>query len=125
MPRRFLLVELNTQGFALMERTLSRRFPGAELHNFVDGREAAQRLSEGQFDAVIVHRAIAMEGVEVVRELRAINGQIPIVMMSSVNRAAAATEAGATTFLPYDAWLLLGTVLDELLRTTVSKDVGR
>jgi hypothetical protein len=54
-------------------------------------------------------------GVEVVRGLRVANPTVPIVMVSGIDRRAAATEAGANAFLLYDEWLRIGTVVAELL----------
>ena len=116
MARKFLLVEANAAGGDLMERTLSRQFPQAEFVRCDQLPEAIRALEMGGVDAIVVHKAVGASGEEVIRELRAIDATLPIVMMSSIDRTASAREAGATFFHPYDAWITLGSALDRVMR---------
>jgi hypothetical protein len=46
------------------------------------------------------------------------------VMVSSIDRSASANAAGATTFLLYDAWLMLGGVVVDCLKESESRRSG-
>mgnify|MGYP001573799336 CR=1 FL=1 len=61
------------------------------------------------------HRAVEIDGLTLIRFLRRVSPQVPIVMVSGIDRAAEAQEAGATCFLNYDEWLRIGTVMADLL----------
>jgi cobyrinic acid a,c-diamide synthase len=50
-----------------------------------------------------------------VRILRAIDANVPIVMVSGIDRRQTALAAGAYAFLHYDEGLRIGTVVIELL----------
>jgi DNA-binding response OmpR family regulator len=65
---------------------------------------------------IITHRTSEMAGADLVREFRAINADVPIVMVSGVDRREAAAAAGATTFLLYDEWKQIGAVVEALLQ---------
>jgi CheY-like chemotaxis protein len=56
-----------------------------------------------------------MDGLTLIRLLRQANHNVPIVMVSGIDRTKSALEAGATTFLSYEAWLRIGTVVAELV----------
>lgn len=66
--------------------------------------------------AIITHRSFEMEGAELVRRFRDADPVVPIIMVSGVDRSAAAREAGATAFLHYDEWLRIGSVVEKHMR---------
>jgi hypothetical protein len=66
--------------------------------------------------AIIAHRTFEMEGAELVRRIREADPKVPLIMVSGIDRSAAARAAGATAFLHYDNWLLIGSVVEEHLR---------
>lgn len=114
-PRKFLIVDDNADSRFLLVKTLLRKFPLAELQEMPDGASALELTRTGGLDAVVVHRAAEVDGIALVRMLREANPAVPIVMVSGIDRAKEATEAGATTFLSYDAWLRIGTLVAEIL----------
>jgi DNA-binding NtrC family response regulator len=114
-PRRFLIVDDNADSRFLLVKTLLRKFPLAALLETQEGDAALAMMRAEPLDAIIVHRAAEIDGVTLVRMLREVNSTIPLVMVSGIDRSRQAMEAGATTFLSYDAWLRIGTVVDEIL----------
>jgi CheY-like chemotaxis protein len=115
-PLTFLLVELNPEGADLLSRTLSRKFPGAIILSKQHVEDAIQVAAMHALDAIVVHRSIETSGEHLVRLLRSAQPNAPIVMISSVDRASEAKAAGADGFLLYDAWLMLGGVIADLLK---------
>lgn len=124
-PYKFLIVDDNADSRFLLVKTLLRKFPQAVLQETQDSESALATTRSGELDAVVVHRAADVDGLTLVRTLREANPTIPIVMVSGLDRTRTALEAGATTFLSYDAWLRIGTVVAELLpaKTTHSGHV--
>lgn len=114
-PRKFLIVDDNADSRFLLVKTLLRKFPQAVLHETQNGESAITSVQSVPFDAVVVHRATEVDGVTLIRSLRHVNRTVPIVMVSGIDRTKQALDAGANTFLSYEAWLRIGTVVAELL----------
>jgi DNA-binding NarL/FixJ family response regulator len=113
MRRSFLIVEHNPEGQFLLSKTLKRKFPEAEVASCQEAGAAIDLLRAAAYDAVVVHRAADMDGAETIRQLLAARPGTLVVMVSGCDRANEALAAGASVFLPYDQWLLLGTVVTE------------
>ena len=75
--------------------------------------------------AIVSHRTWELSGAELVQKLREANSQVPIVMVSGIDRTGEAVAAGATRFLLYDEWLRIGTVVAELLNCDTAARAGR
>jgi two-component system chemotaxis response regulator CheB len=118
-PRKFLIVDDNADSRFLLVKTLLRKFPHAVLQETQNCDSAVAIIEAGGLDAVVVHRAAEVDGMTLLRELRQANDSVPIVMVSGIDRTKQALEAGATTFLSYDAWLRIGTVVGELIGSPV------
>ena len=116
-PPNFLIVDDNADSRFLLVKTLLRKFPQAVLQETQDGESAVSLVRSDILDAVVVHRAAEIDGISLVRRLRQTNSMVPIVMVSGIDRTKEALEAGANTFLSYDAWLRIGTVVSELIAT--------
>lgn len=114
-PNKFLIVDDNSDSRFLLVKTLLRKFPQAILQETQDGESAVAIVRSETLDALVVHRAAEVDGLTLIRMLRQAHATIPIVMVSGVDRTHTAIEAGATTFLSYEAWLRIGTVVAELL----------
>ena len=115
MPQKFLIVDDNPDSRFLLVKTLLRKFPQAVLQETQDGPSSITLVRSATLDAVVVHRAAEIDGLTLVRLLRDANPNVPIVMVSGIDRSKTAIEAGATTFLNYDAWLRIGTVVAQLI----------
>ena len=112
---KFLIVDDNPDSRFLLVKTLLRKFPQAVLKETQDGESSVALARAEQLDAVVVHRAAEMDGLSLIRLIRQANSTVPIVMVSGIDRSKAAVEAGASTFLSYEAWLRIGTVVAELI----------
>jgi hypothetical protein len=116
LHRQFLLVEQGPRGESLLSQTLLRKFRGARVHCSADPAESLKISRKLTLDAVIVHRAIDLSPEAMVRTLRQALPETPIVMVSVSDRKESALSAGATEFLLYEEWLMLGHVVSNLLR---------
>ena len=115
-PYTFLVVDLNPEGTALLSRTLTRKFPGSALIICAEALTAIHAAQTHKLDAIVVHRPLEVTGDEMVYQLREIQPETPIIMVSSVDRAEAARSAGANAFLLYDEWLMLGGLVADHLQ---------
>lgn len=115
-PRKFLVVDDNSEGRSLLSRTLLRKFPQAVVLECQDGGSANEIAGVEKLDAIIAHRAGEMDGEHLVRALRATSNKTPIIMVSGMDRTDVAHAAGANQFLNYDEWLRLGTLVADMLR---------
>ena len=70
--------------------------------------------------AAIVHRAADVDGLALIEMLRKARPTRPILFVSGGDMRENAFEVGASAFLNYDAWLRVGAVVDEMLRTGTS-----
>lgn len=113
--KKFLIVEDNPDGIALLVRTLRRKYPSAEILECVQAGDAVTRAATENWDVIIAHRSPEMDGVELARALRKVSPSVPILVVSGADRSANAAAAGASAFLNYDSWLMLGTAVEKLI----------
>jgi DNA-binding response OmpR family regulator len=113
--RQFLVVDDNPDSRFLLVKTLLRKFPQALMQECQDSDVAVTAARNPKLDAIVAHRATDVDGATLIRLLRQISPTVPIVMVSGLDRSAAALEAGANMFLNYDEWLRIGTVVGDLL----------
>lgn len=116
----FLVVDDNPDGRALLVRTLRRKYPTSVIVEAGDGRLAVEFARTRTWHVIVAHRAGEMDAVSLIRELRAAAPNTAILGVSGIDRATAMKTAGADAFLNYDAWLLLGIVIEQL----VARDGG-
>src|SRR5437870_12549867 len=114
-PLVFLVVDHHNDGRFLLVKCLLRKFPNAIVQEAQDGDSAIEMARRGGISAIVTHRTREYIGVELVGKLRAANADVPIVMVSGIERTAPALAAGADRFLLYDEWLRIGTVVKELI----------
>lgn len=114
-PVTFLVVDFNADSRYLLVKTLQRRYPGAAIRE-VDNAELAIQIARTQeLGAVVAHRTFDLSGAELVRAIRNVDPEVPIVMVSGFDREKLALEAGANSFLHYDEWLRIASVVEPLL----------
>lgn len=123
-PLKFLVVDFHAESRFLLVKTLLRKFPGALIFEEDDAERATEVLRTRRISAVVTHRTFETSGVDLVRQFRAVDPQLPIVMVSGIDRADAALEAGATQFLPYDEWLRIGSVVEAHLAARAAVTSG-
>lgn len=112
----FLVVDHNRDSRFLLVKSLSRKFPQARILEVDDGEEAVQRAAARGLTAIVTHRTSEYFGTELVEKLREANTEVPIVMVSGIERTAPALVAGADRFMLYDEWLRIGTIVQDLLK---------
>lgn len=117
---RFLIVEDNADHRFLVAKTLLRKFPKSVLSECQDADAAFRILDKEAVSLIICHRTFEWDGASLVKEFRRRNATVPILMMSGINRAESALAAGASAFLTYDEWLMVGNHVAALL--TKSRD---
>lgn len=111
-PPSFLGIDYHPESRFLLVKTLLRKFPGAVIQESDCPEAASEIAGRGEVAAIITHRTIDLTGIELVRRLREADAVVPIVMVSGIDRERGALEAGATSFLCYDEWLRIGTVVE-------------
>jgi CheY-like chemotaxis protein len=114
-PPKFLVIDDNADSRFLLVKTLLRKFPSAVVHECQSSAAALDMAKTSDLSAMISHRTTETAGIALLRELREINPQVPIVMVSGVDRRELALAAGADRFLLYDEWLRIGTVVEDLM----------
>lgn len=117
----FVVIDFNAESRQLLVRTLRRKFPDAVVHETDDTDKALAMARAVGAVAIVTHRTFDMPGAEVVQQLRNAEPSVVIVMVSGMDRETEALGAGADSFLPYDQWLRIGTVVDEHLKARAGK----
>jgi DNA-binding NtrC family response regulator len=114
-PYRFLVIDENADSRFLLVKTLLRKFPNALLQECHEHRTALNTAQTDALTAIVAHRTYDCDGINLVASLRKVNPTVPIVMVSGIDRTPQALAAGANTFLNYDEWLRIGTVVSEVI----------
>jgi DNA-binding NarL/FixJ family response regulator len=111
----FLCIDADVDGLLLLARTLARVFPLATISEARDYAAAESLVKTGTFDAIVAHRAVGADPVALIRGLRQAAPNTPILAVSTRDRAKDLLAAGATQFLPFDSWLLVGNATAAIL----------
>ena len=104
-PRQhFIIVDDDKDVRYFIRRVIQRRFASVEIGEASDGVEALRLFEHGGADLMVIdHNLPLLSGTDLVRELRARNATLPIVMVSSFPAARdEAMTAGATSFISKD-----------------------
>ena len=109
---RLLVVDFHAESRFLLVKTLLRKFPGATIHECEEVESGLELVRTCALSAVVAHRTFDVSGAEVVRRYRAVDLNVPIIMVSGMDRRGEALEAGATSFLSYEEWLRIGSVVE-------------
>ncbi len=90
--RTILLVDDNKSGLAARKAILEEL--GHRVTTATGGEDALEHFSTAKFDLVITdHRMAKMNGVELIRRIRAIHPDIPVIMLSGYVEALGLTES--------------------------------
>jgi DNA-binding NtrC family response regulator len=109
----FLVIDFQRESRFLLVKTLIRKFPGATIRECENAEQAVQIARTQDVACIITHRTFETPGADLVRQLREVDPDVPIVMVSGLDREKAAMAAGATSFLSYDEWLRIGTIVEQ------------
>jgi DNA-binding response OmpR family regulator len=116
LPKVFLVVDDNADSRFLLAKTLARKFPDAIIRECQESEQALEIVArEPMLTAIVAHRAADIDGISLIRTLRAANPDVIILMVSGLDRTHTAIRAGATCFLNYDEWLCVGSLMTDLL----------
>jgi hypothetical protein len=117
MDPQFLLIDDNRDGRCVIARAVQRKFDEAPLHEFAALSAAEPMLQGIGADPgtwiVVTGRTAEHTPVALAAAVRAMHPRVPIIVLGH-NEAAAALAAGATHFLEYEAWLLLGRLIERV-----------
>ncbi len=114
-PRKIIVIDHNTDSGVLLVRSLFRKFPSAVIQLCKESGTALQVAATERLDAVVLHRTEDDDAVTLVRSLRKIDSAVPIIVVSGIDRSEQVLAAGATGFLNYDKWLMIGQVVANAL----------
>ena len=100
-------------------RSLGRKFAAASIQLCKETGRAVEIVATEKIDAIILHRTEEQDAVSLIRTLRKIDASVVIIAVSGVDRSEQVLAAGATGFLNYDRWLLIGNVVSNALTASV------
>jgi hypothetical protein len=113
-PRSFLVVAEDPERLFLFSTTLHRKFPNSIVQTCRDS-QAAQEVARTQWlDAIVANRSTDLDELPLLGCLRAVTAT-PIVAISSAQHAGEAIAGGAARHLNPEQWLLVGTIVGELI----------
>ncbi len=104
-------------------------FEGYSVEVAIDGAEGLTRIAEHPFDLVLLDFAMPeRNGIEVLRELRERDAELPVIMITAygtVENAVNAMQSGATNFIqkPWDNEKLLADVRSAVARRRAEEEV--
>lgn len=119
-----LLVNDHENGLFLLERAVMREFPAAVVVKSRSAEEALAFWQHRKFDAIITdNRMPQMEGLDLVRAIRAVDRATPILMLTGSPQAEAdARAAGVNDFLSSGSWDDIRARIRRLFRATSAPD---
>lgn len=117
MPEHFLIVDDDADSTFLARRNLLGAFPQASVVQVETGQAALEALARDEFTAIVTdYRMPWMDGLTLVRKIRALNIHVPIVMRTAMeDLEEQARAAGVDYVLPWFRWRELGDVVKEVL----------
>lgn len=121
-PLTFLAVDDDPDGILITRRSLLKTFPDAEVVACDGGASALELLQDQKVDAVVTDQRMGeMEGLTLIRKIRMLDQDVPIVMVTGMEHLETdAREAGANYFLPMSQWRELPQVMQNLLGVTAA-----
>ena len=113
MPERFLIVDDDADSTFLARRNLQNVFPHAVVEHVQSGPAALDLLRDHEFTAIVTdYRMPWMDGLTLVRKIREMNLNMPIIMRTAMeNLENSAHAAGVDYVLPWFRWRELGEVV--------------
>jgi DNA-binding NtrC family response regulator len=114
-PSNLLVIDHNPESGSLLIRSLARKFPDAVIRLCKESRAALEIVATQKLDAVVLHRTEEQDAVSLVRTLRSAEPKMVIIAVSGIDRSEQVLTAGATGFLNYESWLMIGQVVANAL----------
>jgi DNA-binding NtrC family response regulator len=113
---KFLVIDDDDDVRSLLVRMMRRTFPGARVVGCSGAQKAASLAKAENFDAVVGRDPGDADATDLIRILRRITPDVPLLMVAGADRCTELLAAGATAFLDYAEWLRAGNVVSELLQ---------
>ena len=113
-PHRFLVIAEDSDRLSLIASTLQRKFPRSVVRTCRESGPAIELARAQRFDAIITNASTDLAELPLLESLRPVTAA-PIVVMSSDPMKPRALAMGATRFLDVQRWLLLGTVVADVI----------
>jgi CheY-like chemotaxis protein len=124
-PRRILVIDHNPDSGSLLVRSLARKFPDAIIQLCKESRAAIEIVTTDKLDAVVLHRTEEDDAVSVIRTLRKLEQDLVIIAVSGIDRSEQVLAAGATGFMNYDQWLMIGSVVANALKHAAPRSASK
>lgn len=112
---KLLVVDDNPTGRFVICDLLRDRFHGCAVLETDTARAAFSVVRHEPLSAILCHRARGMADATLVRALRTIRSDVPIISTSDATPVGSLINAGATKFVRYGAWATIGAVVGEVL----------
>jgi len=113
-PRTFLVIAEEPERLSLIATTLHRKFPNSVVQTCRDADPALAVVRAHKLDAIVMHRSSDMDEIPLLEHIRSATN-VPIVAVTGYGLETAALAAGAAQYLHVEQWLLIGTVVAELI----------
>lgn len=122
MSEHFLIVDDDADSTFLARRNLLTVFPNASVVQVQTGQAALEAVSHQDFTAIVTdYRMPWMDGLTLVRKIRAMNIHVPIIMRTAMeDLEEQARAAGVDYVLPWFRWRELGDVVKEVMHCNAS-----
>lgn len=117
-PRNFLLIDDNAQVRRLIAESLIRTFSAALVQESAMAENAIAAIGGKRLDAIVLRSVGDMPAAVLIRLLRAVNPDIPIVAISDLQRSQELLSAGATRVLANEDWRNAGLLISEIVGAT-------
>jgi hypothetical protein len=114
-PHHFLVVAESDDDRKIYSRTLLRRFPKTAVTEVGVAAGLLLGAQAQHCTGAVVNITGAGNALRLVSVLRAVNPRLPIVAVCTVDRSIDAFAAGASRFLLSGEWLMIGSVLAEVV----------
>ena len=123
MPIAVLLIDDNQDQITITKKVLSKTGQDYHIEAASTGQQGLERFSAGLFDLVLCdYRLPDLDGVEVLKRLRAGHREVPFIIVTSMGNERLAVDAmklGASDYVVKDASYDM--VLPEVLRQAVDR----
>lgn len=94
MTDRILIVDDEKQLARTLRQMLLLELPGTEIDTAFSGEEALSRLADHQYHLIVADlRMPGLDGLELIKGVRYLDGAVPIVLMTGYGTEGVASEA--------------------------------
>jgi CheY-like chemotaxis protein len=117
-PLHFLVTDDDVDKRLLIGVALSKTFPTASVFECYSGKEALEYFSANHVDVIVTnHNMKPVDGIQLVRQVRQLGSDVPIIMVSGHDEMREqALAAGVDLFLDSRDMLGIGRLVAEFLR---------